>query len=160
MAKTVKIECPASELQELMVDAKDTDSDTNMTCEEEGLLETTPGDGEAVGDPKHDGQDRPAYTKHTPNPPNWKDLFMAVCSTFPCLAGKLSRAVRVSLPCVGIDGCTRALQGMSVSFQPLNVYDLEEGYLDSLQKHYAEVGATCTKINLGAEAGAAQKKHK
>ena len=85
---------------------------------------------------------------------------MAVCSTFPCLAGKLSRAVRVSLPCVGIDGCTRALQGMSVSFQPLNVYDLEEGYLDSLQKHYAEVGATRTKINLGAEAGAASKKHK
>ena len=51
---------------------------------------------------------------------------------------KLGRPLKVALPCVGIDGCTHALQIMETDFQLTNMYDVESGNDALLKQHYRE----------------------
>ena len=61
---------------------------------------------------------------------------MVDCNDWSRAAPALPRfkeALRVAIPCCGIDGAGHALQAMNVNFQCCMVYDLEQGYLDHLQ---------------------------
>ena len=48
------------------------------------------------------------------------------------------RPLRIALPCVGIDGCTRALAELGVPFEPVNVYDIEPGVKEVLLAHHGD----------------------
>ena len=49
---------------------------------------------------------------------------------------KLSRPLRVAMPCVGIDGCGAALEALGTEYTPCNVYDLDQRYSDYLTGHF------------------------
>ena len=72
-----------------------------------------------------------------------------------CLT-KLGRALRIILPCCGIDGCTRGLKHLKIRFVPIQAWDLEAGYKETLTKHYLESGLSevdITGLHLGPEKG-------
>lgn len=62
-----------------------------------------------------------------PNPNDWKNHV-------PNL-GSFPRDLRVSLPCVGIDGAGFALKALSVPFRAVGVWDLEKRYKEHLETH-------------------------
>ncbi len=81
-----------------------------------------------------------------PEPPAWSHLVNL---------HKPGRPIKVALPCVGIDGCTRALQLLGVEFKAVNVYDVEARYRNLLQQHFAEAcpAEACPTLHLGRKAG-------
>ena len=66
-----------------------------------------------------------------PKPNDWKTVVEPL--------GKFPRKVFVSMPCVGIDGCSTALYHMGVGFEANNVMDVESRYGPYLTQH---LGAT------------------
>ena len=83
-------------------------------------------------------------------PPPW-DLKRFLQSLPP-----LGRPLRCAAPCIGIDGCGAAMQIMGLApCEMVNVYDLEEGYRQTLFNHLLELGMKSVNIrlNLGEQAG-------
>ena len=68
---------------------------------------------------------------------------------------EFDRPLNVSVPCTGIDACTRSIHKMSLKFKPGNIYDLEAGYEEVLKAHYSEAGINPEeyKMHLGPEEG-------
>ena len=56
--------------------------------------------------------------------------------------------IKVSLPCVGVYGSKACFSNVGAACQPVNIYDIEEGYADFL-KHVTD-GA---ELNLGEQRG-------
>ena len=56
--------------------------------------------------------------------------------------------IKVSLPCAGVYGSKACFSNVGAACQPVNIYDIEEGYTDFL-KHVTD-GA---EVNLGEERG-------
>ena len=75
-----------------------------------------------------------------PEPNAWSELVPQV---------RLHRPLKVSMPCVGIDGCGYALDAIGPEYQAVNVYDLEARYEQHLRSH---LGPNCV-LHLGSEAG-------
>jgi len=92
------------------------------------------------------------YFDGIPAGPNWKELFAGKLLT---MAKSFARPLRIALPCCGVDGCTEALENLGIPFLPVNVYDLEDKYQETLRTHYRTAGVPEDKINmhLGKEAG-------
>ena len=57
--------------------------------------------------------------------------------------------IKVSLPCIGVYGSKACFSNVGAACQPVNIYDIEEGYADFL-KHVTD-GA---ELNLGEQRGA------
>ena len=77
--------------------------------------------------------------------PSWRDYVQDL--------PKLRRPLRVVLPCVGIDGCTHALQEMGIDVEATNVYDLIDGYDELLRHHYEACSKVVPQLHLGPELG-------
>jgi len=92
------------------------------------------------------------FWESTPNAPDWGQLFGK--HVLPKVK-ELGRPIRISLPCVGVDGCTTALEAIGVPFQPVNVYDLVSEYGETLEAHYKEAGVEMEVYtpHLGPEKG-------
>ena len=75
-----------------------------------------------------------------PEPNTWSELVPQV---------RLHRPLKVSMPCVGIDGCGFALDAIGAEYHAVNVYDLDARYEQHLRSH---LGADCV-LHLGSEAG-------
>ena len=56
--------------------------------------------------------------------------------------------IKVSLPCVGVYGSKACFSNVGAACQPVNIYDIEEGYADFLK--HATDGAM---LNLGEQRG-------
>ena len=123
-------------------------------------------DDEAFNDWNSDGDDMPKLMTEevkiddVPECPDWWKLFSL--HKYHFALQRLARDVYVSLPCVGVDGCTRALETMKVKFTPTNVYDLEAGYHQCLDTHYKEAGVKTESVDyhLGVEKGEKSYKSK
>ena len=56
--------------------------------------------------------------------------------------------IKVSLPCIGVYGSKACFSNVGAACQPVNIYDIEEGYADFL-KHVTENA----ELNLGEQMG-------
>ena len=78
--------------------------------------------------------------KDFPEPNAWSEIVPQV---------RLHRPLKVTMPCVGIDGCGFALDALGTEYQAVNIYDLEGRYEQHLRSH---LGPDCV-LHLGSEAG-------
>lgn len=80
---------------------------------------------------------------NTPPPPDLSEFIQRL--------PPLGRPLRCACPCVGIDGCGRAIHAMGIQSFANNIYDLEPGYAQVLLNHLVELGMRIedVKLNLG-----------
>jgi len=65
----------------------------------------------------------------------------------------LARPIRIAMPCIGIDGCGRALELGQVPYGACNVFDLEDGYRKHLQHHFEDSVGEPPVLHLGKVEG-------
>ena len=85
--------------------------------------------------------DLQAEVEATPAAPDLTPFFKAL----PNLGRRL---VVAQQPCIGISGCSWALQGMNAPHHLVHIYDLQLAYLEIIKDHCLEVGMTIEQITL------------
>ena len=126
----------------------DEDDDSESDCFEDAKEEIQNGEGESE-------ENLTPAVDATPEAPDWSKQAWTAHGNQMVENIVFNRPVHVSIPCTGIDGCTRALQYWGLKIMPKNIYDLESGYSKLLAAHYGECGLQPNeyKLHLGKSEG-------